>query len=152
MRGLTFSYYFFLGSCSRSSSSSSLNSLTSDIIRTPSSPTTFFTTTPTGSPVSPLRTQQQEWNDNNTTTNVKTPLREQQPNKQSKDWNKTVITDTLVVGKVDLNTSNNKGKNDDTFRESIIQTTKAIDYSRRNSYSDLSNYLFFFGYVYKYSK
>lgn len=114
-----------LSTVSRSSSASSLNSLASDI-RNPSSPSIL--TTP--SPGSPLRTSS-DWPDVAPTpvTQIKTPLKEQQPNKIN-NWSKGVIGDGLA--KPDLV----KTKSDDNYRESILQ--KGIDFSRRNSYSDLS--------------
>jgi hypothetical protein len=70
------------------------------------------------SPGSPLRTPG-DWNEP-----VKTPLKEQQPNKMNRDWN-TLTKGDLV-----------KSKPEDNFRETILQ--KGLDFSRRNSYSDLS--------------
>lgn len=112
-------------SVSRSSSASSINSLASDI-RNPSSPSIL----PTPSPGSPLRTPS-DWSDisTNNVAQIKTPLKEQQPNKIN-NWGKNVINDGLT--KQDLV----KTKSDDTYRDSILQ--KGIDFSRRNSYSDLS--------------
>lgn len=69
-----------LNSVSRSSSASSINSITSDA-RSPSSPIGA----PSLSPGSPLRTPG-DWNEP-----VKTPLKEQQPNKMNRDWSKGVI-------------------------------------------------------------
>jgi hypothetical protein len=111
-----------LNSVSRSSSASSINSITSDA-RSPSSPIGA----PSLSPGSPLRTPG-DWNEP-----VKTPLKEQQPNKMNRDWSKGVIADTLSKG--DLV----KSKPEDNFRETILQ--KGLDFSRRNSYSDLSKFL-----------
>lgn len=99
---------------SRSSSASSISSLTSDI-RSP------VTNLATPSPGSPLRTTP-EWPE----VQMKTPLKEQQPNK-------------IQSGKIKSTTDSKndlKGKNEDGFRETILQ--KSIDFSRRNSYSDLS--------------
>ncbi|KAF2904053.1 hypothetical protein ILUMI_02120, partial [Ignelater luminosus] len=122
-----------LTSASRSSSTSSLNSLTSDI-KTPSSPPAVITPT-TFSPGSPLRTPS-EWSDAmSSISQAKTPLREQQPNKQGRDWSKAVITDSLTKG--DKVKSNISGKAEETIRDTILQTAKGIDFSRRNSYSDL---------------
>ncbi|XP_050315954.1 cytospin-A-like isoform X4 [Anthonomus grandis grandis] len=105
-------------SLSRSSSASSLNSLASDI-RNPSSPSIL----PTPSPGSPLRTPS-DWSEISTNNvSQKTPLKEQQPNKIG-NWGKNSINDTL---KQDI-----RPKSEDTY----IQ--KSIDFSRRNSYSDLS--------------
>ncbi|KAB0791235.1 hypothetical protein PPYR_03035 [Photinus pyralis] len=108
-----------LTSASRSSSNSSLNSLTTDA-KTPTSPSTN---------TSPLRTPL-DWCD--PIGQVKAPLREQQPNKQARDWSKTILNDSLA--KVDKTKMNSK---DDNIRESILQTAKGIDFNRRNSYSDL---------------
>ncbi|KAK5638140.1 hypothetical protein RI129_012435 [Pyrocoelia pectoralis] len=107
-----------LTSTSRSSSNSSLNS----DAKTPTSPNTFL-------PGSPLRTSL-DWCD--PIGQVKAPLREQQPNKQARDWSKTIINDSIT--KVDKTKTNGK---EDNLRESILQTAKGIDFNRRNSYSDL---------------
>lgn len=69
-----------LNSVSRSSSASSINSFTSDM-RTPSSPIGA----PSITPGSPLRAPG-DWSEP-----IKTPLKEQQPNKLNRDWSKTVI-------------------------------------------------------------
>ncbi|KAJ8967805.1 hypothetical protein NQ317_008572, partial [Molorchus minor] len=116
-----------LNQVSRSSSNSSINSLASDI-RTPSSPSIL----PTPSPGSPLRSASDwgELNSNITSTQVKTPLKEQQPNKLNRDWSKSGINETVPKSEIV------KPKSEDGYRESILQ--KGIDYSRRNSYSDLS--------------
>ncbi|CAG9821437.1 unnamed protein product [Phaedon cochleariae] len=108
-------------SVSRSSSSSSINSFASEL-RGPSSPSIL----PTPSPGSPLKSLN-DWSESN---NVKTPLKEQQPNKLNRDWSKSIMSDSIT--KTDIV----KPKNDDGYRESILQ--KGIDFSRRNSYSDLS--------------
>ncbi|KAJ8958035.1 hypothetical protein NQ318_002041 [Aromia moschata] len=115
-----------LNTVSRSSSNSSINSLASDI-RSPSSPSIL----PTPSPGSPLRTPS-DWSElnSNISAQVKTPLKEQQPNKLNRDWSKSVITE--AVPKTEIV----KTKPEDGYRESILQ--KGIDFSRRNSYSDLS--------------
>ncbi|XP_063926922.1 cytospin-A-like, partial [Zophobas morio] len=105
-----------LNSVSRSSSASSINSMTSDA-RSPSSPLGV----PSLSAGSPLRG---DWSEP-----IKTPLKEQQPNKINRDWSKTVISDSLT--KSDL-----VKKPEDGFKESLLQ--KGLDFSRRNSYSDLS--------------
>ncbi|KAK9874469.1 hypothetical protein WA026_002817 [Henosepilachna vigintioctopunctata] len=113
---------------SRSSSGSSINSLTSDA-RTPSSPSAMIGP-PTFTLSSPLKTSS-EWSENVPPLGqMKTPLKEQQPNKLVRDWSKTHITDSL--NKTDIS----KVKAEEPFRESIRQ--KSIDFSRRNSYSDLS--------------
>lgn len=113
-----------LNAVSRSSSNSSLNSLASDI-RSPASPSIL--TAP--SPGSPLKTSS-DWPELNANiSQAKTPLKEQQPNKLNRDWSKNVITESIP--KTDL-----KPKTEDGYRESILQ--KSIDFSRRNSYSDLS--------------
>ncbi|XP_057653326.1 cytospin-A-like isoform X7 [Diorhabda carinulata] len=113
-----------LNTVSRSSSTSSINSVTSDI-RSPSSPSIL----PTPSPVSPLRTP--DWSDINTNvTQTKTPLKEQQPNKLNREWSKNVISESITKNEIV------KPKNEDGYRETILQ--KGIDFSRRNSYSDLS--------------
>ncbi|RZC36517.1 GRIP and coiled-coil domain-containing protein 2-like [Asbolus verrucosus] len=109
-----------LNSVSRSSSASSINSMTSDI-RSPSSPVGA----PSLSPGSPLRAPG-DWNENP----VKTPLKEQQPNKLNRDWSKAVIAETLTKGDIV------KAKPEESFRDTILQ--KGLDFSRRNSYSDLS--------------
>ncbi|XP_044261199.1 cytospin-A-like [Tribolium madens] len=67
------------------------------------------------SPIETLRTPT-EW------AEPKTPLKEQQPNKLNREWGKAVIAEM--------------GKNEEGFREAILQ--KGLDYSRRNSYSDIS--------------
>lgn len=56
-------------------------------------------------------------------------------------------------GKMDVGKSNSIGKTDDTIRESILQSAKGLDFSRRNSYSDLSTFIYyiFFISVYNYS-
>ncbi|CAH0549405.1 unnamed protein product [Brassicogethes aeneus] len=109
---------------SRSSSSSSIASMASDV-KSPSSPSLIM---PTPSPGNLLKTP--DWSETlSPVANVKTPLKEQQPNKMN--WNnKSVISDSL--NKTDLV----KSKQDENYRESILQ--KGIDFSRRNSYSDLS--------------
>ncbi|XP_045469133.1 cytospin-A-like isoform X4 [Harmonia axyridis] len=113
---------------SRSSSNSSINSLASDA-RTPSSPSVVLVA-PSFSPASPLRTSS-EWCENEPPlVQIKTPLKEQQPNKLVRDWSKIHITDSLLKNEIP------KGKTEENFRESILQ--KGIDFSRRNSYSDLS--------------
>ncbi|KAL3272110.1 hypothetical protein HHI36_022572, partial [Cryptolaemus montrouzieri] len=113
---------------SRSSSGSSINSLVSDV-RSPSSPSSVYGP-PSFSSTSPLRTPS-EWTENVPPLGqVKTPLKEQQPNKLARNWSKSQITDSL--NKTDMS----KGKTDETYRESLRQ--KNIDFSRRNSYSDLS--------------
>lgn len=76
---------------SRSSSASSLNSLASDI-RNPSSPSIL----PTPSPGSPLRTPS-DWTDiSSSVGQIKTPLKEQQPNKIT-GWSKNGLNGTIVV-------------------------------------------------------
>ncbi|ENN72469.1 hypothetical protein D910_12322 [Dendroctonus ponderosae] len=107
-----------LSTVSRSSSASSINSMASDI-RNPSSPSIL----PTPSPGSPLRTP--DWPDI-ANSNIKTPLKEQQPNKIA-NWGKNGLNDGKDSGKT---------KPEDTYRDTILQ--KGIDFSRRNSYSDLS--------------
>lgn len=75
---------------SRSSSNSSINSLASDA-RTPSSPSVVLAP-PSFSPMTPLRTPS-EWTENvSPISQIKTPLKEQQPNKLARDWSKTHIT------------------------------------------------------------
>ncbi|XP_044764313.1 cytospin-A-like isoform X4 [Coccinella septempunctata] len=111
---------------SRSSSNSSLNSLASDA-RTPSSPSVVLVA-PSFSPASPLRNSS-EWTEP-TLVQIKTPLKEQQPNKLARDWSKTHITDSLLKNDI------SKVKTEENYRESILQ--KGMDFSRRNSYSDLS--------------
>ncbi|CAG9768071.1 unnamed protein product [Ceutorhynchus assimilis] len=115
-----------LGSVSRSSSASSINSLASDI-RNPSSPSIL----PTPSPGSPLKTPS-DWSEisNNALPQIKTPLKEHQPNKIG-GWGKNGINDAL--SKPDLVKTKSE---DTTYRDQILQ--KGIDFSRRNSYSDLS--------------
>ncbi|KAH1011812.1 hypothetical protein HUJ04_001102 [Dendroctonus ponderosae] len=109
-----------LSTVSRSSSASSINSMASDI-RNPSSPSIL----PTPSPGSPLRTP--DWPDI-ANSNIKTPLKEQQPNKIA-NWGKNGLNDGKDSGKT---------KPEDTYRDTILQ--KGIDFSRRNSYSDLSEF------------
>ncbi|KAI4454801.1 calponin y domain-containing protein [Holotrichia oblita] len=114
------------GSISRSSSNSSLNSLTSSDIRvTPSSPPIMSPSPLT--PISPVKSGG-DWPDSNA---LKAPLREQQANKQNKDWNNksSILGDNL---KSTLN------KTEDILRDPPVFQSKTIDYSRRNSYSDLS--------------
>ncbi|XP_049825218.1 cytospin-A isoform X5 [Aethina tumida] len=117
-----------LGVMSRSSSSSSINSMASDV-KSPSSPSLIM---PTPSPGSPLKTP--DWTDQlppqAPPSGAKTPLKEQQPNKLG--WSaKTVISDSL--NKPDMC----KTKQDENYRESILQKG-GIDFARRNSCSDLS--------------
>ncbi|CAH2013661.1 unnamed protein product [Acanthoscelides obtectus] len=100
---------------SRSSSNSSLNSLTSDV----RSPTGMLVLpTPTESPLK----SPPDWNDVNTIGQTKS-LKEQQTNKLNRDWSS--------VDKHEV-----KIKTDDNYREALLQ--KGMDFSRRNSYSDLS--------------
>ncbi|KAJ8921250.1 hypothetical protein NQ315_013722 [Exocentrus adspersus] len=115
-----------LNPVSRSSSSSSLNSLASDI-KSPTSPPIL--TAP--SPGSPLKTPS-DWTELNTNniSQIKTPLKEQQPNKLNRDWSKSMISESIP--KNDMV----KSKTEDAYKESILQ--RSIDFSRRNSYSDLS--------------
>lgn len=133
-----------LSTNSRSSSNSSLNSLHSDL-RTPSSPPgNVFT------PTSPLRTPS-EWSE------PKTPLREQQPNKQGRDWPKAIINGKkicihvfrfdsfLFFVRLDALVKSDKTKvtvigKEETLRDTILQTAKGMDFNRRNSYSDLCMY------------
>ncbi|KRT80821.1 hypothetical protein AMK59_6292, partial [Oryctes borbonicus] len=110
-----------LGSISRSSSNSSLNSLTSSELRTPSSPP-IMPPSPMA-PISPVKSP--DWDDPLNTT-----LREQQGNKQNKEWNKSIILGDNI--KSTLN------KTEDILRDPPVFQSKTIDYSRRNSYSDLS--------------
>ncbi|CAH1985860.1 unnamed protein product [Acanthoscelides obtectus] len=100
---------------SRSSSNSSLNSLTSDV-RSPSG--MLVLPTPTESPLK----SPPDWNDVNTIGQTKS-LKEQQTNKLNRDWSS--------VDKHEV-----KIKTDDNYREALLQ--KGMDFSRRNSYSDLS--------------
>nr|CAI5836684.1 unnamed protein product [Callosobruchus analis] len=101
---------------SRSSSNSSINSLTSDV----RSPTGMLgLPTPTETPLkSPT-----DWNEVNSNIGQTKSLKEQQTNKLNRDWNS--------VDKHEV-----KIKTEDNYREALLQ--KGIDFSRRNSYSDLS--------------
>ncbi|KAK9753977.1 Calponin homology (CH) domain [Popillia japonica] len=115
-----------LCSISRSSSNSSLNSLTSSEMRTPSSPPILSPSPLT--PVSPIKPDvlrdayaSGDW------TDAKSP---QQANKPNKDWNKSIILGD--------NLKSTLNKTEDILRDPPVFQSKTIDYSRRNSYSDLS--------------
>lgn len=84
----------------------------------------------TSSVASPIRTP--DWCEvANVNNQPKTPLKEQQPNKINIDnRNKTTLTDTISKNELV------KTKSEEGYRETILQ--KSIDFSRRNSYSDLS--------------
>ncbi|KAK9753976.1 Calponin homology (CH) domain [Popillia japonica] len=161
-----------LCSISRSSSNSSLNSLTSSEMRTPSSPPILSPSPLT--PVSPIKPDvlrdalhfrfgrfrpdpnaifrhqldakspqqankpNKDWNKsiilgangfltNPSSVDAKSP---QQANKPNKDWNKSIILGD--------NLKSTLNKTEDILRDPPVFQSKTIDYSRRNSYSDLS--------------